>query len=95
LSNACASLTKARSEFAFLRIAWADRDHNGKAPAPRNDRYIGYWKPYATSHDELDADEALQEEVRNAARTLAEAVDAGGSGRLVAAGQILTPPRQK
>lgn len=24
------------------------------------DRYIGYRKPYATSHDELDADEAIQ-----------------------------------
>ena len=40
------------------------------------DRYIGYWKPYATSHEELDRDEAIQEEVRNAARTLAEAVEA-------------------
>jgi multimeric flavodoxin WrbA len=38
------------------------------------DRYIGYWKPYATSHAALDADQAMQEEVRNAARTLAEAV---------------------
>ena len=24
------------------------------------DRYIGYWKPYATSHEDLDADTALQ-----------------------------------
>ena len=39
-------------------------------PAAELDRYIGYWKPYATSHDELDADTAMQEEVRNAARTL-------------------------
>jgi hypothetical protein len=38
------------------------------------DRYIGYWKPYATSHDELDADQAIQEEVRNAARVLLEAI---------------------
>ncbi|MGD9657428.1 MAG: flavodoxin family protein [Methylocystis sp.] len=34
------------------------------------DRYIGYWKPYATSHEELDADTAMQEEVRLAADTL-------------------------
>jgi multimeric flavodoxin WrbA len=34
------------------------------------DRYIGYWKPYATSHEELDADTAVQEEVRLAADTL-------------------------
>src|SRR6185503_11035016 len=35
--------------------------------------YVGYLRPYATSHDDLDADD-FQEEVRNAARTLAEAV---------------------
>jgi multimeric flavodoxin WrbA len=34
------------------------------------DRYVGYYKPYATSHDALDEDAAIQEEVRNAARTL-------------------------
>jgi multimeric flavodoxin WrbA len=59
------------------------------------DRYIGYWKPYATSHDELDADESIQEEVRNAARTLLEAVKAKRSGLLVAAGNELREPRQK
>ncbi|HYG42101.1 MAG TPA: flavodoxin family protein [Bordetella sp.] len=36
----------------------------------RLDRYIGYYKPYATSHAELDADQAVQEEVRNVARTM-------------------------
>ena len=39
-------------------------------PLAELDRYIGYWKPYATSHDELDQDAAIQEEVRNAARAL-------------------------
>ena len=34
------------------------------------DRYIDYYGPYASSHDALDADTALQEEVRNAARAL-------------------------
>ena len=34
------------------------------------DRYIGYYGPYATSHDALDADQALFEETRNAARSL-------------------------
>ncbi len=38
------------------------------------DRYIGYYRPYTTSHDELDADLALQEEVRNVARAVANAV---------------------
>jgi multimeric flavodoxin WrbA len=38
------------------------------------DRYIGYYRPYATSHVDLDGDSALFEEVRNAARSLIEAV---------------------
>jgi multimeric flavodoxin WrbA len=59
------------------------------------DRYIGYWKPYATSHAELDADTAIQEEVRNAARTLLEAVQSQHEGKHVAAGENLKPPRQK
>jgi len=59
------------------------------------DRYIGYWKPYATSHEELDADEAMQEEVRNAARTLLAAVHAKRRGRLVSVGSELRQPRQK
>jgi multimeric flavodoxin WrbA len=59
------------------------------------DRYIGYWEPYATSHAALDKDEAIQEEVRNAARTLLEAVQARRAGRLVSAGEELEQPRQK
>jgi hypothetical protein len=59
------------------------------------DRYIGYWQPYATSHDELDKDLALQEEVRNAARTLLEAVLAQRAGEILAAGSELAPPRTK
>jgi multimeric flavodoxin WrbA len=64
-------------------------------PMAEVDRYIGYYKPYATSHQELDADKAVQEEVRNAARTLIEAIDAKRSGMLVAAGEKLAEPRAK
>jgi multimeric flavodoxin WrbA len=64
-------------------------------PLAELDRYIGYWKPYATSHDELDADTAIQEEVRNAARALLAGVQAMKSGHMVAAGDNLRPPRQK
>ena len=39
-------------------------------PSANFDRYIGYYEPYATSHDELDEDAAIHEEVRNAARAL-------------------------
>ncbi|MBV8497333.1 MAG: flavodoxin family protein [Gammaproteobacteria bacterium] len=59
------------------------------------DRYIGYWQPYATSHEALDAEEALQEEVRNAARTLLHAVLdlRAGSHRLARSGR--PAPRDK
>ena len=59
------------------------------------DRYIGYWQPYATSHDALDRDLAIQGEVRNAAATLAEAVKAKTAGTWVSAGADLKRPRQK
>lgn len=59
------------------------------------DRYIGYWKPYATSHDALDADLEMQGEVRQAAMTLAEGVTAKHEGRWTSAGAGLTPPRNK
>ena len=59
------------------------------------DRYIGYWEPYATSHAALDADAAVQEELRNVARALAEAVAARRQGRMIAAGTDLVDPRQK
>jgi hypothetical protein len=58
------------------------------------DRYIGYWKPYATSHAELDADAAIQDEVRFAARVLLDAVKAKRSGRSIVSPDIAAP-RQK
>jgi multimeric flavodoxin WrbA len=64
-------------------------------PGAELDRYVGYWKPYATSHADLDADSALQEEVRNAARTLLEGVQAKLAGRFTTAGEHLRQPRQK
>jgi multimeric flavodoxin WrbA len=59
------------------------------------DRYIGYWQPYATSHAALDQDTAMQDEVRNAACALLEALRAKRSGQLVSAGARLREPRQK
>ena len=64
-------------------------------PDAELDRYIGYWKPYATSHSELDDDKIIQEEVRNAARTMVEAVVSQRQGQFVAAGSHLHSPRQK
>lgn len=45
------------------------------------DRYIGYYQPYATSHEALDRDDALFEETRNAARILMQSIDEVRSGR--------------
>lgn len=59
------------------------------------DRYIGYWEPYASSHEALDRDDAVRQEVRNAALTLAEALAARRSGRFVEPGRDLADPRQK
>ena len=38
------------------------------------DRYIGYFEPYATSHEDLDDDHAMFAETRNAAQTLVERI---------------------
>ena len=59
------------------------------------DRYIGYWEPYATSHAALDKDSDIQNEVRNAARVLAEAVIEARKAGAVTAGADLVDPRQK
>lgn len=58
------------------------------------DRYIGYYKPYATSHAELDADQALFEETRNVARALVEQARRVREG-IAEAGEALEQPRQK
>ncbi len=59
------------------------------------DRYIGYFEPYATSHEALDQDEAVQEEVRIAARTLVRAVQLHREGRLERADAGMESPRPK
>lgn len=43
-------------------------------PVSNIDRYVGYYKDYATSHDDLDKDKAFQAEVRLAALGLVEHV---------------------
>ena len=64
-------------------------------PMARLDRYIGYYQPYATSHDELDRDKAVQEEVRNVARAVAKAVAQVRAGRFVRPDKDLKRPRAK
>ena len=57
-------------------------------------RYLGYWKPYATSHEGLDRDLSLQDEVKVAAQTLA-AVKAKRAGSAKSAAAKIRMPRQK
>jgi len=64
-------------------------------PSARLDRNIGYYKPYATSHEELDADFAVQEEVRNVARAVAATVAEARAGRLPKPALKLRNPRPK
>ena len=63
--------------------------------ASQLDRYIGYFKPYATSHEDLDKDEAIFEEVRNVARSLARTVTLVREGRVPNPDEGLSSPRQK
>ena len=61
----------------------------------RLDRYVGYYEPYATSHDVLDADKPMQAEVRNVASAVANAVKALRAGTLSQPGKGLPRPRPK
>jgi len=61
----------------------------------RLDRFIGYYRPYATSHEELDRDTAVQEEVRNVARAVAAAVADLRAGKLSRPDAKLERPRPK
>ncbi|RZT09950.1 Multimeric flavodoxin WrbA [Duganella sp. CF402] len=59
------------------------------------DRYVGYYKPYADSHEALDKDESLQQEVRNVARAVAAAVAQVRSGTVSKPDASITPVRPK
>ena len=56
---------------------------------------LGYYAPYPTSHSALDRDEAVQEEVRNVARTPVAAVELMRDGRLLQPDAGVQDPRPK
>jgi multimeric flavodoxin WrbA len=58
------------------------------------DRFIDYYGDYATSHDAYDKDQALHEEVRNAARALSMHMEQRRAG-LKAPDEALKDPRPK
>ncbi|MBV9348256.1 MAG: flavodoxin family protein [Pseudolabrys sp.] len=59
------------------------------------DRFICYLTPYATSHDDLDKDVDTQEDMRNVARTVVNAVKMLRAGKLKQPDEGLQEPRQK
>ncbi len=59
------------------------------------DRFIGYYEPYANSHDTLDADKNMQVEVRNVASAVAQTVDAMRKGTLSQSDTSLVKLRPK
>jgi len=61
----------------------------------RLDRFIGYYEPYATSHEALDHDAGVQADVRNVARAVVRAVGDLRAGRLARPDHGLRAPRPK
>jgi multimeric flavodoxin WrbA len=59
------------------------------------DTLIGYWEPYATSHDKLDSQPEIFTLVEHAAQSLANMVRALRSGAYRAPDAGLRNPRQK
>ena len=59
------------------------------------DRYIGYFEPYFNSHEALDRDQAVQDEVRNVARSVVAAVVELRAGRLSQPDKTSHSPRPK
>jgi len=79
----------------ILRDWLTDLELIPAGPSPGVARYLGYYGDYATSHDDLDRDRALQSEVRNAALGLVETVRQIRTGRYVRPDADLKPPRKK
>ena len=75
------------------RLTWMGLIDAGAAA--RLDRYIGYYMPYFSSHEALDKDKAVQEEVRNVARSVVNAVKELRAGRLSQPDKQTRPPRPK
>ena len=58
------------------------------------DRHIGYYEPYATSHEALDKDEAIMTETKNAAKILMQGVKDMRAGK-IRRGADVKDPRPK
>ena len=61
----------------------------------RLDRFIGYYEPYATSHEALDKDKAMLAEAANVTKAVAQAVAELRAGKLPQPDSGLMDPRPK
>jgi len=64
-------------------------------PSAVLDAWIGYYRPYATSHEDLDKDPNTFASVKNAALSLVEMVRQIRSGQYRAPDEGLEPPAEK
>ena len=64
-------------------------------PAAAIDTWIGYYQPYATSHEDLDNDPDLFTQVKNASHSLANMVTQIRSGAYQAPNAGLHNPKEK
>jgi len=78
-----------------MQLADETKAGSASGAAAKLDRYIGYYEPYYNSHDALDQDKAVQEEARNVARSVVEAVKALRAGRLSQPDKQIKWPREK
>jgi multimeric flavodoxin WrbA len=77
-------------------VAWlTDMDFIPAGPEAGLGRYVGYYKPYATSHDDLDQDQDFQTEVKNRALSLVRIVQQIRKGEYQRPDTGLTDPRPK
>jgi hypothetical protein len=59
------------------------------------DRYVGYYEPYYCSHDALDKDKAVQDEVRNVASAAVATTKKLRTGQLDSDESHIQSPRSK
>jgi hypothetical protein len=64
-------------------------------PTALIDTWVGWYQPYATSHEDLDKDQDLFAEVGNAAAALANIVKQIRTGRYRSPDEGLHDPREK
>jgi hypothetical protein len=93
--DAFVPLTKAQFRERFFARFYDPAFDVVRAELERVFAFIGYYQPYATSHEDLDRLPEIFEEVRNAVRSLATQVTQIRTGAWHAPDEGLRDPREK